>query len=75
MYAEITQVKQQLQRMQESQQQTFEFVYDAVNEFAIISGETKEEDIDRERLSDRILDLRRSLNDMGKKARSSAEEE
>jgi len=75
MYAEISDVKRQLQRIQESQQQTFEFVYDAVNEFAIISGETKEEDIGRERLSDRILDFRRSVNEMGKKSRSSTQEE
>lgn len=71
MYTEISDVKQQLQRMQESQQQTFEFVYDAVNEFAIISGETKEEDFGRERLSDRILAFRRSVNEMGKKSGSS----
>jgi hypothetical protein len=75
MCAEITDAKQQLRRMQDSQQQTFEFVYDAVNEFAIISGETKEEDIGRQRLSDRILDFRRSMNEMGKKSRSSTQEE
>lgn len=74
-YAEITDVKQQLQRIQESQRQIFEFVYDAVNEFAFISGETKEEDNDREGLSDRILDLRRSMNEMGKKSRPSTQDE
>ena len=51
-----------LERIEEQQRKTFEFICDAVNEFAIISGETKPEDYNRERLSTRIQAYRRSIS-------------
>jgi len=57
----LSNISKQLERIEEQQNTTFEFMCHAVNNFAIISGETREDDVERQSLSVRILELMNEL--------------
>ncbi len=58
----LSELKRRLEKIETIQADTLDFVRHAVNEFAFISGETKEDDLEREPLANRIDGFRRDLN-------------